>query len=207
MRGTIDQFNFRQLHHQYLLLMKDESTLNVLRGMDFPHEVYDNALLLYGYIDSEAGISFEVLGFAYVDEGGNAAYREPGTSTVMKLRYDSIKGELSSVPYTEALEIYRWKVDICNSGYRANEVVEAFREIEAIDPSRHHQFPDDIIVFFIREGMKPEGIWCRICGIRNEHICGRLLNTPYGNFGVSQGDIVETTSVKVGDELKAVALV
>ena len=207
MRGSIDQFNFRQLHHQYLLLVDDEDNLNVLRAMSFPHEKYDNALLLYGYIDRTAGMSFEVLAFANVKWNGSVQYRESSTDTVMKLRYDSVHGILISAPYSDSMSSFQWKVDICNTHYRADPAVEAFREIKCIDSSRHPQYPDDLIVFFVRDGLKPEGIWCRICGQRNGHICGELLNTPYGFFVVTQGDIVEIEPIQVGNEFKAVALI
>lgn len=58
----------------------------------------------------------------------------------------------------------------------------------------------------INEGYKPEGIWCRICGEKNGHVCGRMMNKPYGNFGVSNGDVIEIELVDVDGELKAVAL-
>ena len=109
--------------------------------------------------------------------------------------------------YESVLLQYQWKVEICNNSYRCDPAVEAFRNIKAIDSSRHPQFPDDIVVFFVREGMKPEGIWCQLRGQRNDHICGRLLNTPYGFLGVTQGDVVEIIPVRVGDGFKAVALI
>ena len=206
MRGTIDQFNFRQLHHQYLLLMDDEDNLNVLRAMSFPHMDSDNALLLYGYIDTTAGVSFEVLSSANVSGDGKIQYRESSKDTVMKIRYDSIHGTLATVPFGDALSPYQWKVDVCNNNYRAEPVVEAFREIEAIDSSRHPQYPDDLIVFFGKDGLRPEGIWCRPSGMKDSHIFGKLLNTPYGQFGVTQGDIVEIVPVKVENEFRLAAL-
>ena len=86
MHGTIDQFSFRQLHHQYLLLVNDEDNLSVLKLTSFPHEENDNALLLYGYIDRTAGLSFELLAFAHVQWDGSVQYRASSTDTVMKLR-------------------------------------------------------------------------------------------------------------------------
>ena len=207
MQGTIDQFNFRQLHHQYLLLVNDDDNLSVLKLTSFPHEENDNALLLYGYIDRTAGLSFELLAFANVKWDGSIQYRGSSTDTVMKFRYDSIKGTLISVPYSDVMKLYQWKVDSCNANFRVDPAVEAFRDIKCIDSSRHPQYPDDLIVFFVRDGLKPEGIWCRICGQRNGHICGELLNAPYGFFGVTQGDIVEIEPIRVGNEFKAVALI
>lgn len=75
MHGTIDQFSFRQLHHRYLLLVNDNENLNVLKLTSFPHEKKDNSILLYGYIDSTAGLSFEMLSFAYFSWDGSVQYR------------------------------------------------------------------------------------------------------------------------------------
>ena len=207
MRGTIDQFNFRQLSHNYLLLVDDERSLMVAKQTSFPHEEGDNAILLYGYIDSQCGLSFEMLAFANVPANGPVQLRESSKDTAMKFRYDSIQGTIINVAYNPAMEPYQWRVDSINAGYKCNECAEKFREVVAIDKSRHPQFPDDIVVFFLKEGYKPEGIWCRICGERNGHICGRMMNKPYGNFGVTNGDTVEIELVDVEGEMKAAALI
>ncbi len=206
MYGTIDEFNFRQLHHQILLLMEDERNLAILKTMSFPHADTDNAVLLYGYIDKTAGLTFEMLAFVNVLRDGTLQCRKTSEDTIMKLRYDSIEGILVSVNEECIYQTYKEKIEGINRSYRADEVVEQFREIESIDSSRHPQFPDDIIVYFFPKTGKPEGIWCRICGIRNGNLCAEMLNTPYGNFGVSQGDIIEITSVEADNELKAVAV-
>ena len=99
MRGTIDQFSFRQLYHQYLPLVNDNENLNVLKLTSFPHEEKDNAILLYGYIDSTAGLSFEMLSFAYFSWDGSVQYRAASPDTSMKLRYD--EGEWYVYTYSD----------------------------------------------------------------------------------------------------------
>lgn len=206
MRGTIDTFNFRQLNHNYLLLVDDARSLMVAKQTSFPYEEGDNAILLYGYIDKQCGLSFEMLAFANVPTNGPVKLRESSKDTAMKFRYDSIQGTVINVDYNKAMEPYQWRVDSINNGYSCPEAAVKFRDVVGIDKSRHPQFPDDIVVFFIKDGYKPEGIWCRICGEKNGRICGAMMNKPYGDFGKKNGDIVEIELVDVDGELKAVAV-
>ncbi|MBQ7864197.1 MAG: hypothetical protein IJ353_07020 [Lachnospiraceae bacterium] len=205
MIGKIEQFNFRELHHRYLLLLNDDQNIMVA-SKAFPHEEGDNALLLYGYIDHEAGISFEVLGFARQIEGQPIQYRDTSPDTALKLRYDSVKGVLGHVSTT--LEFYRYKsrVDVINQHYNVHFAVEHIRTIESLDKYRSPQYPDDIIVFFVKENCKPEGIWVRLEKNIGDKLAGRILNEPWADYGYHTGDYIRIEPVVKNNELLPIAI-
>ena len=96
MIGRISQFNFREIHHQVMLLIDDPDSVIAASTM-FPCVQGDNALLLYGYIDHELGISFEVLCIAKYEYGQPCKFRSGSSDATFKIRYDSIKGTLMNV--------------------------------------------------------------------------------------------------------------
>lgn len=61
-------------------------------------------------------------------------------------------------------------------------------------------------IIFLKEGMKPEGIWCKLADAKGDKVYGRMMNEPYADFGPHDGDLVEISLVNVDNELKAVAL-
>lgn len=205
MIGKIEEYNFRELHHRYLLLINDDRSVSVA-SKAFPHEEGDNALLLYGYIDHQAGISFEVLCVARFIEGQPILYREPSPDTSLKLRYDSIQGMLGHIDETYELLKFRSRVEMINEHYKAGFVVEHMRTLEGLDECRSPQFPDDIIVYFIKEGFKPEGIWVRLEKNIGDKLAGIMLNEPYADFGYHSGDYIRIEPVVKDNRLFPVAI-
>ena len=91
-------------------------------------------------------------------------------------------------------------------GYKASDAV---LEIRAIQESRAPGYPDDVVVFFIKEGYRNEGIWCRTVGTDSARhlIQMRMLNEPNAPFGKHMGDIIDVTLYQMDNgELKAVAV-
>jgi len=94
-------------------------------------------------------------------------------------------------------------------GYGAPEAVLEIRNIRELDLSRAPGFPDDIVVFFIKEGYRNEGIWCRTVETdpARHLIQMRMLNEPNAPFGKHMGDIVDVTLIQMDNgELKAAAV-
>ncbi len=73
-----------------------------------------------------------------------------------------------------------------------------------MDQFRHAEFPDDVQVLFVKEGVRPEGIWVRttkLIGCENGAVLleGRMLNNPHADFGVTINDTVLFASGVVDD--------
>ena len=59
-----------------------------------------------------------------------------------------------------------------------------------LDGSRSPEYPDDVLVYLLKEGNDPEGCWVRMEGLEEHRILGELLNEPKEDFGFHQGDLI-----------------
>ena len=210
MARNYDETNFRDLYHQFLLVKDiDIKTRLVIEKAGFHIRDDDNAMLLFGYIDHEVGISFELLCAACVYEDDEVSFEPTNKNVSFKFRYGSFQGDMIAFKNHEQLLPYQERVQRIIDGYSVSETVMEIRNIEELDPSRAPGYPDDIVVFFIIDGYQNEGIWCRVEDIDYERnlIKMRMLNEPNAPFGKHIRDIVDVTLIRMDDgELKAMAV-
>ena len=72
--------------------------------------------------------------------------------------------------------------------------------------SRAQGFQDDIVVYFFKDGLEPEKVWCRTVGSDRGRglIQVKLLNEPKSPYGMHEGDIIDVTLFPMDNgELKA----
>ena len=90
---------------------------------------------------------------------------------------------------SHAMEIFRH--------YNDDEKILVLRALPLLDESRNEEYPDDIMVFFSKDGCAPEGMWVRYEDYTEDHdILGELLNQPNQNMGVNRGDMVKFSIAK-----------
>lgn len=194
--AKIDEFGFRDLYHQYLLIVADEGWLRSF-APEFQRIEGDNALLVYGYVDHPAGLTFEILCYAKRHPDGGTELRPGNGKVSSKIRYDGVRGLLIPIDYDVKMEEFRGKVTIVNEGYRTSDDMEAIRNYKKLDGSRHPQFPDDIHVYLVVPEVKLEKIWVRTEKIVDGHVAGTLLNQPHTNqSGLNMGDLVKIISIE-----------
>ena len=205
-----DAISFREMDQKFLLVKDiDMKTRMVIERTGFHIRQDDNAMLVFGYIDQEAGISFELLCAACVYDDGEVSLESANKTTSFKFRYGSFQGDM--VPFTNLRQLipFHDRAQMIKNGYGAPEAVLEIRNIRELDLSRAPGFPDDIVVFFIKEGYRNEGIWCRTVGTdpARHLIQMRMLNEPNAPFGKHMGDIVDVTLIQMDNgELKAAAV-
>lgn len=205
-----DAINFREMDQKFLLVKDiDMKTRMVIERSGFHIRQDDNAMLVFGYIDQEAGISFELLCAACVYDDGEVSLEPTNKTTSFKFRYGSFQGDM--VPFTNLSQLipFHDRAQMIKNGYGAPDAVLEIRNIRELDPSRASGFPDDIVVFFVKEGYRNEGIWCRTVGTdpARHLIQMRMLNEPNAPFGKHLGDIVDVTLIQMDNgELKAAAV-
>ena len=205
-----DEINFRDMAEKFLLVKDiDFKTRMVIEKSGFRIRQDDNAMLVFGYIDYEAGMSFELLCAACVFDDGEVSLEPASKTTSFKFRYGSFQGDM--VPFNNLSQLlpYRERAEMIVEGYRAPYDVQKIRTFEKLDSSRAPGYPDDLLVFFIKEGYRNEGIWCRVVSVDPErHLMHmRMLNEPNAPFGRHVGDIVDVTLIPVDNgEVRAVAI-
>lgn len=152
MAENYDEINFRELHHQFLLVKDiDIRTRLIIEKSGFHIRQDDNAMLVFGYIDYEMGISFELLCAACVYEDGEVSLEPINKSTAFKFRYGSFKGDMVPFYREDMLMPYRERAQMIMDNYGVSDAVEQIRQIEDIDSLRAPGYPDDIIVLLDRK--------------------------------------------------------
>lgn len=102
-----------------------------------------------------------------------------------------IPSDFDIEPFTSrAMEIFKY--------YNDDEKILVLRALPLLDELRDQEFPDDILVIFVKEGFGAEGMWVRYEDYDKEEldIFGRLLNQPNQDLGINQGDMVKFSITK-----------
>ena len=203
----INEFSFRQLAYNYVLFYNISPDRFAPYALSFGAKDGDNAVLTYGYIDNDAGLSFELLCCAKRHPDGRVELREGKEDTSFKIRYDGIQSDVEVMLYSVLLDNYQKKVDMIMSSYGAGTDLEKIRKDTTFDADRYQSCPDDIGVLFFKPGVQMEIIWIRTSRIIDGKIAGYLLNQPnLSEFGVNQGDVIKIAAVRLEDgSVKAVA--
>lgn len=192
---------FRAFYHHFCSLPLSAKTAKCIEG--FPRADEANAYLTYGYIDSEAGLTLEVVAAAKVSDEG-IEYFDPSDEVRSIIRIETVAEDPFRFEPDKDGELekrYADKIAITKE-YAAEEDIEKTREMSFLDASRHESCIDDVLVYLMKEGNKPEGCWARIIGLGDHFFMGILLNEPDQDFGYHEGEkiaffVQETDDKKV----------
>lgn len=185
--------SFRDVEHK-LCVAIDARTVAIFNAM---HQTDANALLCYGYIDRQAGLTFEVLGLLLYEDG-DYTLADVNNEVCLKVRAESFNdSEIIPIENKALSKKFADRIKIIEEGYYSHDEAEATREYECIDAFRNEHFPDDVLALLFKEGLKAEQIWVRLTGYigsqagEYELFRGTLLNQPFNSeFGLSCGDTV-----------------
>ena len=183
---------FRDIEHN-LCIALDTNTVKILNPI---FSEVANAVLCYGYIDKQAGLTYEVLAPVLYIDGEYSIIGEDNTVGV-KVRAETYKDiEVIPIKNTALLEKFNERIDVIHKYYYSEDSVELTRSQTSIDMFRHPFYPDDVEVLLFKQGYNPEKVWVRLTGYmgKSEGIdgfVGILLNTPYDSrYGISANDEV-----------------
>ena len=102
-------------------------------------------------------------------------------------RFHSNAGYITNVYYHTLTDL----------GVKVDEKISDLRNLKILDEFRSEEFPDDILVFFFKEGCSAEGMWVRYEDTNEEkEIFGTLLSQPNQNMGINKGDRIKFNIIK-----------
>ena len=156
----------------------------------FPGAAEANCVLTYGYIDSECGLTLEVIAASFRDEKKGFMFADTNPEVRSVIRIGTVAdSDFYYFPDEDGTLAKRYADKIAAlKTYDADEEVEQTRTFAFLDDSRDSVFPDDVLVYLLKEGKKPEGCWTRIIGIGDHFFMGNLLNEPDQDFGFHKGE-------------------
>ena len=147
---------FRAFYHHFCSLPLSEKTAKCIEG--FPGAEEATAYLTYGYIDSEAGLTLEVVAAVRVSDE-RIEYFDPSDEVRSIIRIETVAEDPFRFEPDKDGELekrYADKIAITKE-YAAEEDIEKTREMSFLDASRHESCIDDVLVYLMKEGNKPEG--------------------------------------------------
>lgn len=183
------EVGFRAFYHNFIVVPMKDRLKGILK--DFPGADSANCILTYGYIDRMAGFTLEILATASMD-GEKLSYGAGNSEKLSKIRIESvIEDECFYIDDEDdsMYELYSDKLEMLKN-YDAGDEVEETRNMDFLDSSRSPEYPDDVLVYLLKNGNKPEGCWVRIDALAEHEIIGTLLNEPDQDFGYHAGEKV-----------------
>lgn len=181
------EVGFRAFYHNFIAVPIKDSLKAVLQ--DFPGADKANYILTYGYIDHTAGLTLEVLAAAFKEDKG-FSFEVGNTEISSKIRIGYVMDDECFYFDDEDGKLYKRyadKVEMLKS-YIAGDEVEESRNMHFLDELRSQEYPDDVLVYLLKDGNEPEGCWVRIEGLAEHQIVGTLLNEPDQDFDYHEGE-------------------
>ena len=154
--------------------------------------------LMYGYIDHNAGFTFEIM--ALETKKQNIEYRIVPIGVSCKIpRFDVQEMNIEILDNVN-VDLFQDKIDIVAKATQVSRELEELRLYKELDPSRHLEYPDDVMVYFLEEGKEPEACWIRLEGMQDGKMYGTVLTALHQDFGVKEKDTVYFGMTQMGDD-------
>lgn len=207
----ISEVSFRSLFHNIVFILFDEQFRKQAQDFGFPWEKDVNGACCYGYIDYQAGFSFEMLCLGKQDKETGRIWLLPGKEDVtFKFRWEAVQDmQVLRGKNVSLYKLYADKIKMVDEGYEAAEPVRRLRDMKELDSSRYPANPDDVKVYLIskdKDQKNIEIVWVRLQGADKTTIFGTLLNEPGQDFGVHKGDTLHFQLLEKEKEIACVAL-
>ncbi len=179
------EVNFRDMTGQFLE-MNGPKVVKLLEKMGLELDGLYGALL-FGYIDHSHGFIFEVMALE-TKKHHTIEYRLVPDSISCKIARSDVQELDVEILKNVNVDMFKDKIEKLVQETRVDETMKNLRAFEALDPSRHLEYPDDVMVYFLEEGKDPEACWVRLEGMKDGKMFGTLLTASKQNFGVKVND-------------------
>ena len=184
----LKEMNFRDIAGKYLYI----DAAGVAQNLGSIFEVTEDVtgVLCYGYIDAQAGISFEILCCAEYDAAKKTLkLLRCNDEQSAKIRLAELLEAQATVLPREMprLSEFKGKVEMVKQVYKADEATEAMRRLSSLDPARLVTHPDIVTVYLVR-GDEAEAAYVLLKEVREVNIIGTLLSEPQKASGLHKGD-------------------
>lgn len=190
--------NFREFYHKFVYIECRDILEKLMK--DFLNED-DTGAIAYGYIDEQAGLSFQIAKLASLKDN-ELHIRDSVDRAMMIMRFGSLeKASYLDLSLTDLdLSQFADFEKMIRENYDTdNDAKEQIRTMSFLDACRHPDYPDDLAVVLIKGDNQPEQVWVRGNYLSEHEIRGELLNEPNADFGVHYGESIQIVPYKKDD--------
>ena len=193
---TVYEMSFRDMN-QKMVEIHGVKMVKLLEKMGLKLDHLYGALM-YGYIDHNAGFTFEIM--ALETKKQNIEYRIVPIGVSCKIpRFDVQEMNIEILDNVN-VDLFQDKIDIVAKATQVSKELEELRLYKELDPSRHLEYPDDVMVYFLEEGKEPEACWIRLEGMQDGKMYGTVLTALHQDFGVKEKDTVYFGMTQMEDD-------
>ena len=178
---------FRAVYKQFCAFKLNDTFKDLAK--DYPGIDEANCVLAYGYMDREAGLTLDIIA-AGQQKDHSFRFADTKTDEQLIVRIGAVLDDEFSIIDDQdggLRKRYDDKLSML-SMYDASEEIEETRNMGFLDSCRDAEYIDDVMVYLVRDGLKPEGCWTRITGLGERWLMGKLLNEPEQDFGYHEGE-------------------
>jgi len=199
--------NFREVYHKLAIVLDNGYCYHsfcMTEKLNLPMEV--NSALVYGYIDKMCGFSYKVLALTYYEDGDYTIVWS-NDEIGLTVRGECFKPfDFMSVENKALYKRYAPIIESTNEAY-SNDDDEETRSYTMLDPFRHEDYPDDVLVLIANhQYRKQEKIWATLVKY-NGMDCGthvfiaKLLDEPFDDiYGMHRNDEILVGYVNLKEE-------
>lgn len=177
---------FRAMYHRFVAFMLTDRLRDAIEG--FPGAEKANCVLAYGYIDHSMGFTLDIIAMGTRDQNGFQFY--DGSDEYRSIiRIGAVENnEFYLLENEDKFRTqYAKQIEISDS-YKVSDVIDSTRSMEFLDPFRDPHYVDDVLVYLLKDGNKPEGCWVRLEDVQDRLFIGELLNEPDQDLGCHMGE-------------------
>ena len=195
---SVTDSSFRNFYHRFVYIECRDILEKLMK--DFLIDD-DTGAIAYGYIDEQAGLSFQIAKLASLKDN-HLSIRDSIENAMLIMRFGSLKDakyldltqtDLDVNQFEDFEKLIRDSYDTSNSDK------EQLRSMTFLDACRHPEYPDDLAVLLLHGDLQPEQVWVRGDYLSEHEIRGDLLNEPNADFGVHIGDAIQIVPYKKDD--------
>lgn len=183
----LHEINFREIYG-HVVEIQGLTVVKQLRQMKIDVDGLKGGLF-YVYIDHEAGLTFELLAIEVKNKQG-MEYKIVPSNMSYKLRAKPVLEEEIHIIQDINVNLFLDKLNYIKEKYMNVDTLEELRSFTDLDSSRHTEYPDDVMVYFLDKSKDPEACWVRVEGFEKRSLYGRLLTKPIQDNGYEVGDRV-----------------
>ena len=199
----------REMIDQWLVVIFDHDEVSRFTGEP---ETDADCAVGFVYVDSMCGITLNVDALCKTEGGGLRCISRPGDKKQrLMLRYDCLAGKrmrLLTPAEQAALGLFGTPYWL-EHYYEGEESTQALRAITRLDPVRAPGFPDDIkCLLYDSTGAKDtECVWAKLLRqLDNDLLVCRILNEPFQDFGLHEGDLVKVAATEAEGDLVCICV-
>lgn len=181
------EYSFREIQDQGFEI-RDEKILPLLRKRNLVIPGVDGALL-YGFLSHEFGIGFELLAICIQDE-----YRIAPDTISCSFTLEELQDLEAAKVDSLNQDLFENKIHAIKEKTSCSQEIRHLRQFKDLDPCRHTFFCDDVMVYFLKKGQKPEAGWVRLEKMEDSYLWGTLVVKPVHDDSFKEGD---TISIKL----------